>query len=334
LGAEIYIPKSLEEIMTSKPADEAKQIRTLWAGYWKARVFLTANNFEVFDHLTEERTALAVAKKTGADARAMAILLDALAGIGIIKKKAGKYKNTPAADKFLTRKSAYYQGDIVRHADASWKNWSGLDEVLKTGKPHRAARNHEAFILGMHNLSALKAADVLKAVGLKGVKTALDLGGGPATYAIEMAKKGVAATVFDRPETASIAAGVIKKSGVEGIKFMPGDFMTDDLGGGYDLVFISQIMHSFPKADNIKLLKKAQKALNKGGRVVVQEFQIDDSLASPEDSALFSVNMLINTEDGRCYAFKEIKAWLAAAGFKDVTQKKLFDSSLITGRTG
>jgi ubiquinone/menaquinone biosynthesis C-methylase UbiE len=320
--------------MTSKLVAEAKQIRAIWAGYWKARVFLTANNFQVFDHLTAVRTAGAVAKKTGANLRAMAILLDALAGIGIIKKTGSTYKNTPAADKFLTRKSPYYQGDIVRHADASWKNWSGLDEVLKTGKPHRAARDHESFIMGMHNLSALKAADVLKAVGLKGVKTALDLGGGPATYAIEMAKKGVAATVFDRPETASIAADVIKKSGAKGIKFIPGDFLLDELGGGYDLVFISQILHSFPKTDNIKILKKARKALNKGGRVVVQEFFIDDSLASPEDGALFSVNMLVNTEDGRCYAFKEIRAWLTAAGFKKITQKTLFDSSLIVAEAG
>jgi ubiquinone/menaquinone biosynthesis C-methylase UbiE len=319
--------------MTSKLVAEAKQIREIWAGYWKARVFLTANNFQVFDQLTNERTAAAVAKKTGADLRAMTILLDALAGIGIIKKTEGKYRNTPAADKFLTRNGPYYQGDIIRHADVSWQNWSGLDEVLKTGKPHRAARNHESFILGMHNLSVLKAADVLKAVGLKGVKTALDLGGGPATYAVEMAKAGVAATVLDRPETAAIALDVIKKSGVKGINFIQGDFLLDDLGGGYDLVFISQILHSFPKADNIKILKKARKALNKGGRVAIQEFFIDDSLASPEDGALFSVNMLVNTEDGRCYAFKEINAWLAAAGFKKIMQKKLFDSSLITAET-
>jgi len=47
--------------------------------------------------------------------------------------------------------------------------------------------------------------------GLKGVKTALDLGGGAGTYSIEMAKRGVSGTLFDRPETIEIAKRVIEK---------------------------------------------------------------------------------------------------------------------------
>ena len=48
----------------------------------------------------------------------------------------------------------------------------------------------------MHDLALLKVEKVLKAIGLKGVETALDLGGGPGTYSIEMAKKGVRGNAF------------------------------------------------------------------------------------------------------------------------------------------
>lgn len=138
-------------------------------------------------------------------------MLDALTGLGLLRKNKNRYSNLPIAAKFLVSGQPYYQGDILRHADTLWKNWSGLDEVMKTGKSYHKSHDQEAFILGMHNLARLKARDIIKAIGLKDVKTALDLGGGPGTYSIEMAKRGIKATLFDYPETIEIAKRVISK---------------------------------------------------------------------------------------------------------------------------
>ncbi|MBM4136321.1 MAG: methyltransferase domain-containing protein [Nitrospira sp.] len=311
--------------------EQANELRRLWSGFRASRILITANNFKIFDHLKEPISARAISRRLKTDLRSTEILLDALTGLGILKKEKDKYKNTILGSRFLVEGSPYYQGDILRHMDTLWKNWSGLDEVIKTGKPYRAAHDHKAFVLGMHNLASLKAKNIIKIVGLKGVKTALDLGGGPGTYSIEMARRGVNVTLFDYPETIEIAKKVVKNEKINGINFIGGDFMNKDIGRGYDLIFISQILHAYSAKDNLQLLRKCKKALNNGGRIVIQEFLISDDRTHPPQNTLFSVNMLVNTEGGRCYSPDEIKGWLLTVGMKNIEERIIDDAVLISG---
>ena len=310
----------------------AKKLREIWNGFRPARVLLTANNYRVFDHLTKPRSVRTISKRLDINFRATEIFLDALTGMGLLKKKDNRYSNSPLSSRFLVSSLPYYQGDILRHADNLYKNWSGLDEVIKTGMPYHIAHSRDAFIKGMHNLASLRAREIIRLIGLRGVKTALDLGGGPGTYSIEMAKKGVHVTLFDRPETIEIAKEIIKSSGIRNISFIAGDFLFDKIGNGYDLIFISQALHSISEKDNICLLRKCKNALNKGGRIIIQEAYLSEDRTYPLQSALSSVNMLINTFEGRCYSHDELKGWLLKIRLKDIKERVIDDSVLISGR--
>lgn len=319
----------MKKIFMADILEQLRKLRELWGGFRAARVLLTANNYKVFDCLLKSQSAKAISKKLNIDLRAAEILLDALTGMGLLKKRNSKYRNTAMASRFLVSGRPFYQGDIIKHSDVLWDNWSGLDKVVKTGVPYHKSRNHNAFILGMHNLAVMKASEVVKAIGLKGIKSALDLGAGPGTYAMEMAKKGIHVTLFDTPETISIAKNIVNKKEVKNIDFMQGDFLRDDIGMGYDLIFISQIMHAYSVKDNIALLSKCGKALNRSGRAVIQEFFINEDRTYPLQSALFSINMLVNTGGGRCYSPLEVKAWFSKTGFKNITEKIIGDNILI-----
>ncbi len=312
--------------------EQAKEIRKVWSAYQSSRVLITANNYRVFDYLEKPKKAATLAGELKTDQRATEIFLDALTSIQLLKKKKDTYINSPVASRFLVSGGQYYQGDIIRHVDSMWQSWSNLDTVLKTGRPERGARNHRAFILGMHNLAALKAEATVRDIGLSGVKRALDLGGGPGTYAIEMARKGIHVTLFDAPETRKIAMSVLKKAGIPKglIDITGGDFLKDEIGEGYDLIFMSQIIHSYSAKDNIALLKKCRKALGKNGRIVIQEFLISEDRTRPVWSALFAINMLVNTEGGRTYSPGEIKDWLEKAGFRNVRKKMVADGVLVS----
>ncbi|MBS1127390.1 MAG: O-methyltransferase family 2 [Nitrospirae bacterium] len=318
--------------------NELAGLRRLYLGFTGARVVLTANNLGVFDHLKKATAAEALAQRLKTDLRATEILLDALTGLELLKKgRNKKYRNAPVSDRYLVKGARFYQGDIIRHASSMWENFSALDEVVRTGVPARSGRrhaghHHEAFIMGMHNLTVLRSEGLIKAVGLKGVTTMLDLGGGPGTNALAMAKKGVKTTVFDLPETIVIARKVARREEVRGLRFIAGDFHCDSIGSGYDLILISQIFHAFSAEENIALLRKCRKALNPGGRVTVQEFPIDETRTAPPHSALFSVNMLVGTGKGRCYTTREIKQWLTETGFKNIAVKKLPETVLVEGR--
>lgn len=324
-----------EEIRAMIPKD-LLGLRKLYLGFTGARVLLTANNLGIFEHLKKPCSASKLSGLLGTDLRATEIVLDALSGIGLAKKsRNGKYLNTQVTRRYLIRSSPRYQGDIIRHASSMWENFSLLDTVLRTGHPSRESSRthdqHEAFIMGMHNLSLLRAGALARAIGLKRVKTMLDLGGGPGTHAIEMAKKGIKATIFDLPDTIVIARKVARREKVRGIRFIAGDFQIDDIGSGYDLILVSQIVHAFSEEENRALLHKCREALRPGGRVAVHEFPIDESRTSPVHSALFSVNMLVSTEHGRCYAPREMKEWLWDTGFHDVVEKQLPETVLLLG---
>ncbi len=300
-----------------------------------SRIILTANNYRVFDQLEGRgKTAGSLAKAVSVDVRAAELLFNSLVAAGLLVKKGDFYRNAPVASKYLVSGKPFYQGDILKHYSTLWDNWSGLDTVLKTGKPCRKAQDHESFILGMHNLALQKVREVTKNIRLSGVKRLLDLGGGPGTYSMAFARKKIEVTLLDFPETLKIAKRLITASGLENkIKLMPGDFAKTGLGTNYDMVFISQILHAYNDRDCMSLLKKSSASLRPGGRVVVHEFYLDETKTNPPQGALFAINMLVNTPGGRTYTPAEISSLMKKAGLTDITEKIIGETVLISGTT-
>lgn len=303
------------------------------ASFASSRIILTANNYRIFDLLEKgSKTSGAVARALSSDRRATELLLDSLVSLTLLKKTGTLYKNRPVASKYLVSGKPGYQGDILRHYHTMWENWSGLDTTLKTGKPCKKSHDHEAFILGMHNLASQKVRKVMDTLNLAGIHRLIDIGGGPGTYSIAFAKKKIEVTLMDSPDTLRIAGKVIRKSGMQKhIQLLPGDFTKDEIGNNYDMVFISQIFHAYSEKACNALLKKGIAALNPGGRVVVHEFYLDETKTHPPAGAIFSINMLVNTPQGRTYTKGEICSWMRKAGLADIRSSVLDETVVIAG---
>lgn len=323
----------MDKQAAKQAAKQAQEFARISGGFRASRVVMTANNLGFFEHVGKGVAAPELAKVLNTEPRATEILLDALAALGLLGKSRGIYRLTPMAKQFLLPESPWYQGDMLRHLDTLWKNWSGLDEVVRTGMPNRSGgRHHDVFIRAMHNNAVLRAENVLKAIDLRGVKRALDLGGGPGTYGIALAKRGIEVTLFDLPNTVEIANEMIRQAGVNNVTFRGGDFHFDDIGNGYDLVLLSQVLHSHSPLENHGLLGKVFDALAPKGMAAIHEFTLAEDHASPIPGALFSVNMLVNTPEGRSYTPKEIKGWLTKVGFGRIKTIGLGDTVVMTGR--
>ena len=319
--------------MSMKATTALQDFNRLWTGFRASRVILTANNLGVFEVLQEPKTAAEAARQLKTDLRATEILFDAVTALGLLRKTGAGYRNTATAKTFLVSTSPQYQGDMLRHADGLWKNWSNLDEVVRTGRPSRSGeRQHDVFIRAMHNNALPRVREVLAALDLRRVRRALDLGGGPGTYSIALAKKGITVTLFDLPDTLATAQKIVRAAGAGNVSFRSGNFHFDDIGGPYDLVFLSQIVHSNGPVENRALLAKAHAALAAGGTLAVHEFTLDENHAGPVSGALFSVNMLVNTGQGRSYAPGEIRTWLSEAGCSRIKVTRLGDTALVTGK--
>jgi (2Fe-2S) ferredoxin/ubiquinone/menaquinone biosynthesis C-methylase UbiE len=307
------------------PDELAQSIR----GFQESRVILTALELDLFTAIQSGATAAQAAATAGTEARATEMLLNALASLDLVRKEGAVFHNAPVAARFLTAGSPDSARMAMLHTARLWHRWSGLTECVRTGTTvpddERGAEGTEAFIAAMHNNARQRAAQLAQAVA-GGTNRMLDVGGGSGAYAIAFAQANprLHAEVFDQPAVLAIAGRHIREAGLEErIATRVGDLRTDEFGGGYDLVLISAICHMLPEEENRDLLARSFRALAPGGRVVIQDFLLRADKTGPRAGALFSLNMLVNTEGGASYSEEEYTAWLREAGFGEVRRVPL-----------
>ena len=318
---------------------EFERLSELVWGFQPSRIFLTAVELDVFTHVGHgSRSASEVAGSLGASLRGTEILLNSLAGLGLLSKSQGRFSNTPLTLRFLVAGAPDYALTGFKHSANLWRAWSNLTEVVKTGRVDRppmsdedAKDSTESFIMLMHERARYRAPKVADAIDLSYTMSVLDIGGGPGTHSMEFAirKPELCAVVFDLTEVVGIAGRLIREAGLqERVTVKPGDYYTDDFGRGYDLAFLSAIVHSNSAEGNVHILKKAHEALQPGGRVAIVDFIMDDEKIKPEFGAVFAVNMLVATDAGNCYNEKEIEEWFAEAGFVNPSVKYEIDEDI------
>lgn len=303
------------------------QLLELSGGYWQTCALHAGVVLDLFTALGDERlTARGLAVRIGADPRALAMLLNALVAMGLLAKYDDRYANVPAGAVYLSRDSDRYLGHIIKHHSHLMESWARLAEAVRTGGPLRESAAHaseewrESFLMGMFNLASQLAPVLVPQIDLGGRRRLLDLGGGPGTYAIHFCKANpqLTAVVYDLPTTRPFAEKTIARFGLQDrISFADGDFLRDGIEGTYDVAWLSHILHGEGPAGCARILERAAAALEPGGLLLVHEFILDDDEAGPLFPALFSLNMLLGTEDGQAYSGARIAAMLEAAGLRD-----------------
>jgi cyclopropane fatty-acyl-phospholipid synthase-like methyltransferase len=163
----------------------------------------------------------------------------------------------------------------------------------------------------------------------------LDLGGGAGTNAIAFCQvyPELTATVFDLPATLRLTEKTVKDAGLESrIALRSGNFNADSLGGPYDVVLMSDILHYQTFETNEALVKKAHDHLVPGGRLVIKDRFLDESGTGPAWTTAFAVHILVNTQQGGCYKTNDAIQWMTNAGFTSVVE--LERTAVVQGMKG
>ena len=297
----------------------------LSGGYWSACALHAGVKLGVFTLLSDEPLATReLASRISCDSRGLAMLLNALAAMELLEKRGEAYVATPFASEFLDRTKPGYLGHIIMHHHHLMSGWANLDQAVQSGKPVRERVSHEdaeasreSFLMGMFNLAMQIAPLIVPKIDLSGRRRLLDLGGGPGSYAIHFCRQnpGLTAVVCDLPSTRGFAERTVEGFGLSGrISFVERDFETEELPSGFDVAWLSHVLHGVGPQTCAVVLKKAVSALEPGGMILVQEFILDDTKDAPLFPALFSLNMLLGTPDGQAYSQGELFDMLAAAG--------------------
>lgn len=309
-----------------------RHIFEIATAFQRSRALLTAFELDLFTVLNEEwRTSREVAEAVGADPRATDRLMNALVALDLLEKRDGRFANTPVAASFLVKGKPGYMAGLA-HTNHLWDTWTPMTRVVREGGPggslaainERGAEWLRPFIAAMHRRAKDGAQDLARLLDLSGVSRLLDVGGGSGAYAMAIvrARRGVSAVVFDLPAVVPLTRAYIQEEGLAAeIAVEAGDYLEDPLGAGYDLVFMSAVIHSNSADENRLLFRKAAQALNPRGQLVVQDFLMNEDRSGPLLAALFALNMLVGTKAGDTYTESEVRAWMTEAGLSEITRQ-------------
>ncbi|WP_027398462.1 methyltransferase [Anaerovorax odorimutans] len=277
------------------PPQSAKRILGVTNQLVEAQLVYIAIRLEVFSHLSNAKTSIQFAEETGYDKRNSELLLNALTSADYLIKKDDKYENASDVELYLNKNSEYYLGEYMLF-------WYKIKDLYNVESFVRLGPTYSSFndSLGSDSYDFRKMAEVavnqfysgrvqtfLSAIKEntdfnKSTIKALDLGGGCGVLGIELAKNfpSVKAIIYDQKEILTVADDVIAQNNIlNQVKTHAGNFITDDIGSGYDLIIASGVLDFC--GDVEKMCRKIYNAMNSGGYFYVDTHQINDDYTAP-----------------------------------------------------
>ncbi len=311
-----------------------RDLMRLANGYAESKVLLVANELGLFTAIGGGgKRADSLATACRASHEGMELLLQALAGLGLVRLKAGRYWNTTLGLKYLDGRSPTAVTNLLWLLNHHWLDWTGMARAIRRGRPGwapvtRTAAFRKRFALAMHERSYVLAPLTIDRIRLpRGATRLLDVGGGSGAYSIALAQRHPEIRVLLVDQSVGVARRQITKAGLANrVAVRQENVLTAPLDSGFDLVLISNLLHDFSEAENRDLLRRVHDALRPGGKLAIVEYFLNAAGTLPAEAAVFSLLMYAFTPTGRSYTWNEVEAWLRAGGFGRVRRRMVTDS--------
>lgn len=313
------------------------------------RIVQAALRLRVFEALESKPLTLEeLSQQINASPRGTQILLNNLEALGYIKQHNAYYSNTKMTTKWMLESSPQciavafdYWGRVL------FEHFQDLEETIRNGQPASNYYNYteqhpeesRVFQDWLVSAARLGIEEITEKIKIHGKECKLiDIGGGHGLYSIALCQRypELSAIVFDGEQALKSARDNIGMANLGGrIDTHEGNFMTDDLGSGYDIAFLFNIIHGLSPEQNINLLKRVAKALKPGGSVVIGD-QLEDAKGGSAVQAIIQIFGLtfFHLLDARIYPYRDVASWLKTSGFTKPKRTNLVENpgiSLVFG---
>lgn len=306
-----------------------------FAAYQKTGAFKGAIELDLFTRIGADGcTAAELARRCEASPRGIRILADYLVSVGALTKDGhdatARYGLTPSAATFLDRSSPAFMGSAIDFlcTPVLVEGFMNVAAAVRKGgtvSPDDGVLAPDAELwVRFARAMAPAATFVARLLAMQLDAAAaprwkvLDVAAGHGMYGIILAGENPNAEIvaLDWPNVLRVAEENARAAGVQDrFRTIGGSAFEAELGSGYDLVLLPNILHHFDVAGCEMLLRRVRAALAPGGRVVTVEFIPNDDRTSPVIPASFGIVMLVGTPAGDMYTYAELERMARNAGF-------------------
>jgi 2-polyprenyl-3-methyl-5-hydroxy-6-metoxy-1,4-benzoquinol methylase len=293
----------------------------------------------IFDQLAAgPATAGDVARPLSLHPRGARMLLNALTAVGLLDQaRPDTYRLSAQSARFLVRGQAGYLGDMINVIASSWE-WEAMErlaDAVRKGGPvvDENAETPEfdywrSFAANAHAIAAPSAKAVAEVLlpwaTARPELRVLDMACGHGLYGFAFAQRLEHAQVWslDWPNVIEVALRHADRLGVaDQVHGLSGDVFTTNMGGPYDLVLITNVLHHFSAARAEELLRRAAEVTSPEGKVAVVGFVTDKDRSPTVDrqAHMFALLMLAWTTEGEVHTVDDYRRMLGSAGYEDFT---------------
>jgi hypothetical protein len=300
-------------------------------GYQDTALLYAAAKLGLADHLADApKTSEQLAAMTGAHAPSLYRILRGLVVVGMCFEEEERFGLTWFGQMLRTEVEGSLRNQALVCGDEYMMAWRGLVHSAMTGETafarvfgvdsweHRRRNTalSERFNADLNIETARWAAAIVEAYDFSACRILCDVGGGYgallcAALAAYPALRGV---LLEQAHVATGARSYVKSQGLdERCSVVEADFF-EDFPAGADAYVMKSIVHDWPDARSVAILKNCRRALGAHGRVILIERVMPALAKDAPDTIRVDLHMLAVT-GGRERSEAEYQQLLEAAGF-------------------
>ncbi|MGB9133766.1 MAG: class I SAM-dependent methyltransferase [Methanosarcina sp.] len=266
-------------------------LREIAMGFERSQIFLTAFELRIFTKLKRPQTSKNLSMEMELHPEITSRFLDVLTAMKILCKKGEYYQTSPEVAPFLVEGETHFSL-YLESASKERKIWMNMKKALVEGslskrRKEKFSYNRDSLEWTAKDCARGRLQKTLKLVcalpEFKSARRLIDLGGGHGLFAIGFAQENpdLEVIVYDQPEIIGLACDYIEKySMLDRVRVLSGDYLQENFGNGYDIVFEALSLEGGEREAKI-LYQKVADALISGGIFITQWFTLEDSETSP-----------------------------------------------------
>ncbi|WP_123027467.1 methyltransferase [Mycolicibacterium stellerae] len=277
-----------------RTAPPAATMLEMIIGAWRAQGIAVAADLKVADALADgPLTADELARRVGADPDALARLMRALISEGIFTRKGNRFALNALGETLRSDAPMSMAGmaRMVGHPQYR-EHWSGLVDAVRTGEAYppklRGMGSWEwletqpefaaIFNDAMTSVSEFAVEPVIAAYDFSPFVTIVDVGGGHGRLlsAILAATPGARGVLYDLPQVVEGAPELLRRYGVADRVQVEGGSFLDAVPEGGDAYVMKNVIHDWPDAESLTILKNVRDAAKPGDTLLLVEFVIPE----------------------------------------------------------